>query len=170
MCLFSRGRIKHLDVVALLRRIQPPLGFGKLCPHRVACKVQTHTQNTSSVFSSIFCVLLCLSLFCRGWLPWTCPWTVMVQWPSTPPCSPSSELPWKSKLRVSAGIHTNTHTLCILIHFISLLQSYRWFIWRCALHINTEALLSLSPFFSFFILNIWIYFKLNILIQTYPII
>lgn len=34
----SRGRIKHLDVVTLLRRIQPPLGFGKLCPHRVACK------------------------------------------------------------------------------------------------------------------------------------
>ncbi|KAJ8346068.1 hypothetical protein SKAU_G00302610 [Synaphobranchus kaupii] len=32
------GRIKHLDVVALLRRIQPPLGFGKLCPHRVACR------------------------------------------------------------------------------------------------------------------------------------
>ncbi|GCC43207.1 hypothetical protein chiPu_0026936, partial [Chiloscyllium punctatum] len=32
------GRIKHLDVVTLLRRIQPPLGFGKLCPHRVACK------------------------------------------------------------------------------------------------------------------------------------
>uniref|UniRef100_A0AAR2KQ11 Voltage-dependent L-type calcium channel subunit alpha n=1 Tax=Pygocentrus nattereri TaxID=42514 RepID=A0AAR2KQ11_PYGNA len=35
---FERGRIKHLDVVTLLRRIQPPLGFGKLCPHRVACK------------------------------------------------------------------------------------------------------------------------------------
>lgn len=34
-----RGRIKHLDVVTLLRRIQPPLGFGKFCPHRVACKV-----------------------------------------------------------------------------------------------------------------------------------
>ncbi|KAG9340306.1 hypothetical protein JZ751_021753, partial [Albula glossodonta] len=34
----EEGRIKHLDVVALLRRIQPPLGFGKLCPHRVACK------------------------------------------------------------------------------------------------------------------------------------
>ncbi|KAI1891157.1 hypothetical protein AGOR_G00162010 [Albula goreensis] len=34
----ASGRIKHLDVVALLRRIQPPLGFGKLCPHRVACK------------------------------------------------------------------------------------------------------------------------------------
>ncbi|XP_048877532.1 voltage-dependent L-type calcium channel subunit alpha-1D-like isoform X2 [Brienomyrus brachyistius] len=32
------GRIKHLDLVTLLRRIQPPLGFGKLCPHRVACK------------------------------------------------------------------------------------------------------------------------------------
>ncbi|XP_019624022.1 PREDICTED: voltage-dependent L-type calcium channel subunit alpha-1D-like isoform X23 [Branchiostoma belcheri] len=34
----AKGRIKHLDVVTLLRRISPPLGFGKLCPHRVACK------------------------------------------------------------------------------------------------------------------------------------
>ncbi|XP_077545779.1 muscle calcium channel subunit alpha-1-like isoform X3 [Haemaphysalis longicornis] len=34
----AKGRIKHLDVVTLLRKIQPPLGFGKLCPHRVACK------------------------------------------------------------------------------------------------------------------------------------
>lgn len=40
VCVSScRGRIKHLDVVTLLRRIQPPLGFGKFCPHRVACKV-----------------------------------------------------------------------------------------------------------------------------------
>lgn len=36
----NRGRIKHLDVVTLLRSIQPPLGFGKFCPHRAACKVQ----------------------------------------------------------------------------------------------------------------------------------
>jgi len=28
-------------VVTLLRKISPPLGFGKLCPHRVACKVKT---------------------------------------------------------------------------------------------------------------------------------
>ncbi|XP_076847620.1 voltage-dependent L-type calcium channel subunit alpha-1D [Brachyhypopomus gauderio] len=34
----ATGRIKHLDVVTMLRRIQPPLGFGKLCPHRVACR------------------------------------------------------------------------------------------------------------------------------------
>ncbi|PWA31871.1 hypothetical protein CCH79_00006479 [Gambusia affinis] len=34
----ATGRIKHIDVVTMLRRIQPPLGFGKLCPHRVACK------------------------------------------------------------------------------------------------------------------------------------
>ena len=26
-------------MVTLLRKISPPLGFGKLCPHRVACKV-----------------------------------------------------------------------------------------------------------------------------------
>lgn len=38
----AKGRIKHLDVVALLRKISPPLGFGKLCPHRVACKVNTN--------------------------------------------------------------------------------------------------------------------------------
>uniref|UniRef100_A0A8C9MN31 Voltage-dependent L-type calcium channel subunit alpha n=1 Tax=Serinus canaria TaxID=9135 RepID=A0A8C9MN31_SERCA len=37
-CFLCRGRIKHLDVVTLLRRINPPLGFGKFCPHRVACK------------------------------------------------------------------------------------------------------------------------------------
>lgn len=44
-----RGRIKHLDVVALLRRIQPPLGFGKLCPHRVACKVCAPAPHHSTV-------------------------------------------------------------------------------------------------------------------------
>lgn len=31
--------------MALLRRIQPPLGFGKLCPHRVACKVRRSTNQ-----------------------------------------------------------------------------------------------------------------------------
>ena len=36
--LFFQGKIKHVDVVTLLRKISPPLGFGKLCPHRVACK------------------------------------------------------------------------------------------------------------------------------------
>ncbi|KAK3566413.1 hypothetical protein QTP86_032269, partial [Hemibagrus guttatus] len=41
----AKGRIKHLDVVALLRRIQPPLGFGKLCPHRVACKPCLHLSQ-----------------------------------------------------------------------------------------------------------------------------
>ena len=34
----AKGRIPHLDVVQLLRKINPPLGFGRLCPHRVACK------------------------------------------------------------------------------------------------------------------------------------
>lgn len=35
-------------MVTLLRRIQPPLGFGKLCPHRVACKVGFHSITTHS--------------------------------------------------------------------------------------------------------------------------
>lgn len=41
------GRIKHIDVVTMLRRIQPPLGFGKLCPHRVACKVSRHKSSAA---------------------------------------------------------------------------------------------------------------------------
>lgn len=54
MFCFGRGRIKHLDVVTLLRKISPPLGFGKLCPHRVACKV----RNISSELNSLICKLL----------------------------------------------------------------------------------------------------------------
>ena len=34
----AKGYIKHTDVVMLLRKISPPLGFGKLCSHRMACK------------------------------------------------------------------------------------------------------------------------------------
>ena len=36
----AKGFIKHTDVVTLLRKINPPLGFGKLCSHRMACKVR----------------------------------------------------------------------------------------------------------------------------------
>lgn len=43
------GRIKHLDVVTLLRRIPPPLGFGKFCPHRIACKVRKMFSLMSGV-------------------------------------------------------------------------------------------------------------------------
>ena len=49
----AKGRIKHVDVVTLLRKISPPLGFGKLCPHRVACKV-TLTHLYISKFSSFY--------------------------------------------------------------------------------------------------------------------
>uniref|UniRef100_A0A8B9LEC6 Voltage-dependent L-type calcium channel subunit alpha n=1 Tax=Astyanax mexicanus TaxID=7994 RepID=A0A8B9LEC6_ASTMX len=62
----AKGRIKHLDVVALLRRIQPPLGFGKLCPHRVACKVQ-HTQkhltNKTTIFGYCTAIKFSILLF-----------------------------------------------------------------------------------------------------------
>ncbi|CAF4310214.1 unnamed protein product, partial [Rotaria magnacalcarata] len=34
----AKRRIKHVEVVNLLRSITPPLGFGKFCPHRTACK------------------------------------------------------------------------------------------------------------------------------------
>ncbi|GAA6078213.1 voltage-dependent P/Q-type calcium channel subunit alpha-1A, partial [Tachysurus ichikawai] len=35
------GRIHYKDMYSLLRVIDPPLGLGKKCPHRVACKVRT---------------------------------------------------------------------------------------------------------------------------------
>lgn len=50
-----RGRIKHLDVVTLLRRIQPPLGFGKLCPHRVACKVSVLSASLTASLAGTPC-------------------------------------------------------------------------------------------------------------------
>ncbi|ODM86917.1 Voltage-dependent calcium channel type D subunit alpha-1, partial [Orchesella cincta] len=34
----ATGKIRHDDVVNLLRKINPPLGFGRLCPRRRACK------------------------------------------------------------------------------------------------------------------------------------
>lgn len=35
----SRGRVRHLDVVTMLGKISPPLGFGSMCPHTRACHV-----------------------------------------------------------------------------------------------------------------------------------
>lgn len=62
-----RGRIKHLDVVTLLRRIQPPLGFGKLCPHRVACKVGCYNCMSTVVvnFGSFYVSLTYKFLTCN---------------------------------------------------------------------------------------------------------
>ncbi|XP_048579316.1 muscle calcium channel subunit alpha-1 isoform X2 [Nematostella vectensis] len=34
----ASGCVKHVDIVTVLKRIAPPLGFGKFCPHREACK------------------------------------------------------------------------------------------------------------------------------------
>lgn len=56
-----RGRIKHLDVITLLRKISPPLGFGKLCPHRVACKVSMLFQLTRNIF--LFFIVISIGFF-----------------------------------------------------------------------------------------------------------
>lgn len=49
----AHGCVKHVDIVTVLKRIAPPLGFGKFCPHREACKVDTTPNSESSVFLSI---------------------------------------------------------------------------------------------------------------------
>lgn len=41
----ARGCVKHVDIVTVLKRIAPPLGFGKFCPHREACKVKMISFN-----------------------------------------------------------------------------------------------------------------------------
>ncbi len=56
----AKGRIKHVDVVTLLRKISPPLGFGKLCPHRVACKVVN--SNCAYVYACAYMCLYCISM------------------------------------------------------------------------------------------------------------
>ena len=62
MIFIVRGRIKHLDVVTLLRKISPPLGFGKLCPHRVACKVSAKLcANTTPITALIESILNLIS-------------------------------------------------------------------------------------------------------------
>lgn len=75
------GRIKHIDVVTMLRRIQPPLGFGKLCPHRVACKVSKPSFRLS-VSSWNRSAILSLMSSSRDWWLWMSRCTLMGQSPS----------------------------------------------------------------------------------------
>lgn len=45
MCVSSSsGRIHYKDMYKVVRTISPPLGFGKNCPYRVACKVWLRPQ------------------------------------------------------------------------------------------------------------------------------
>ncbi|KAK7880741.1 hypothetical protein WMY93_032625 [Mugilogobius chulae] len=59
----ATGRIKHIDLVTMLRRIQPPLGFGKLCPHRVCCRrlvamnVPLHPDGTVTFNATLFALV-----------------------------------------------------------------------------------------------------------------
>lgn len=45
------GRIHYKEMYKVVRTISPPLGFGKNCPHRVACKVWfPHVNNPLCLF------------------------------------------------------------------------------------------------------------------------
>ena len=70
-----RGRIKHLNVVKLLRRIQPPLGFGKLCPQRKACRklvsmnMPLNSDGTVTFNATLFALIrTSLDIKTEGWL------------------------------------------------------------------------------------------------------
>lgn len=46
------GRIHYKEMYKVVRTISPPLGFGKNCPHRVACKVWfPHVNHPLCTFS-----------------------------------------------------------------------------------------------------------------------
>uniref|UniRef100_A0A8C6WIV4 Voltage-dependent L-type calcium channel subunit alpha n=1 Tax=Neogobius melanostomus TaxID=47308 RepID=A0A8C6WIV4_9GOBI len=59
----ATGRIKHIELVSMLRRIQPPLGFGKMCPHRVCCRrlvamnVPLHSDGTVTFSATLFALV-----------------------------------------------------------------------------------------------------------------
>jgi len=40
LCLFS-GRIQYTDMYDMLRNMEPPVGFGKKCPYRLAYRVRS---------------------------------------------------------------------------------------------------------------------------------
>ncbi|GAA6068110.1 voltage-dependent R-type calcium channel subunit alpha-1E [Tachysurus ichikawai] len=39
------GRIHYKDMYKVVRTISPPLGFGKNCPYRVACKAKVKSSS-----------------------------------------------------------------------------------------------------------------------------
>jgi len=40
----ATGYMKFTDMFDMLRRMEPPLGFGKNCPHRVAYRVSAQAS------------------------------------------------------------------------------------------------------------------------------
>lgn len=72
------GRIHYKDMYSLLRVISPPLGLGKKCPHRVACKVWLTLKPASingmnvaydffNIYISYIYIYICthiLSIYC----------------------------------------------------------------------------------------------------------
>lgn len=59
----ATGRMKHIDIVTMLKRIEPPLGFGKCCPHREACKrlvsmnMMMNNDGTVDFHSTLFALI-----------------------------------------------------------------------------------------------------------------
>lgn len=54
MYVLSSGRIHYKEMYKVVRTISPPLGFGKNCPHRVACKVWFPHVNKPLPLTSAF--------------------------------------------------------------------------------------------------------------------
>ncbi|KAG7282841.1 hypothetical protein CRUP_012231 [Coryphaenoides rupestris] len=53
----SHGRIHYKDMYSLLRVIDPPLGLGKKCPHRVACKALPYVCLLIAMLFFIYAII-----------------------------------------------------------------------------------------------------------------
>jgi hypothetical protein len=59
----GRGEMKHKQVMSLLQKIEPPLGFGKCCPYRLACRrmismdMPMKDDNTVTFNATLFAVV-----------------------------------------------------------------------------------------------------------------
>lgn len=69
MCVLSSGRIHYKEMYKVVRTISPPLGFGKNCPHRVACKVWFLPPTVSPTHCALSSVGSFLTSFCCSPLP-----------------------------------------------------------------------------------------------------
>ena len=47
MCCVYRGHIQYSDMYEMLRNMEPPVGFGKKCPYRLAYRVSRTIPNVT---------------------------------------------------------------------------------------------------------------------------
>ena len=76
VCVYFRGRINYTEMYDMLRNMEPPVGFGKKCPYRLAYRVSnTGLRHKRISIERSITVLIChahglrltlVSMFIKG--------------------------------------------------------------------------------------------------------